>query len=445
MKYKLKVYSIWEFGQRVDAQGNPHQEDSIFPAYGEQKETDRLFILCDGMGGHEAGEVASATVCKAMSQSVFESTPDAEGDFTDDNFQKAVSDAFDALDALTPADVSSEKKMGTTMTFLKFHSKGCTIAHMGDSRVYHIRPGKDREGTRILFQTVDHSLVNDLIKIGELTPEEAKHSKQKNIITRAMQPRMERRPKADIYHTSDIKPGDYFYMCSDGMLEQMEDEHLCFNFSEAAGDDENKVKILTQATSQNSDNHSAIIVHVLEVIDPLSDEDTPVPSSDNQPAPVMAEVENEKQEKDKAPVPVSKPSKGGIPKLPASSNQKKGNLLNYIIYAIIFFFAVWGIYRFSSQYFGNPHTNNNKEERVQPKKDPKHRDHKTADDPATANATSDTAQSKPDSVNQQSKVSENVSAALSAVADGSADNSSTDTNVFESDSDKAQNALNKKD
>ena len=296
MRYKLKVYSIWEYGQRVDSEGKPHQEDNIFPAYEQQKESDRLFILCDGMGGHEAGEVASSTVCSAMSKSIFESAPNAEGDFNDDNLRKAITDAFDSLDALPLGDVSAEKKMGTTMTFLKLHNKGCTIAHMGDSRVYHIRPGKGRDETKILFKTNDHSLVNDLIKVGELTPEEAKLSKQKNIITRAMQPKMERRPKPDVYHTVDIKPGDYFYMCSDGMLEQMEDENLLFNFSEATGDDENKVKILTQATSQNLDNHSAIIVHILDVIDPLSAEAAPVPPAANKPAPIMAEVDEDSQD-----------------------------------------------------------------------------------------------------------------------------------------------------
>lgn len=292
MRYVLKINSIWEFGQRIDSEGNPHQEDSIFPAYGQQKDSDRLFILCDGMGGHEAGEVASATVCTAMSKSIFKSTPDAEGDFSDDKLQKAIEDAFNALDALPLEGSSTEKKMGTTMTFLKFHSKGCTIAHMGDSRVYHIRPGKGREDTRILFKTEDHSLVNDLIKVGELTPEEAKHSRQKNIITRAMQPAMERRPKADIYHTSDIKKGDYFYMCSDGMLEQMEDENLQFNFSEATGSEENKVNILKQATSQNLDNHSAIIIHVLDVIDPLPVDEAPTIIA-NKPEPIMAEVDED--------------------------------------------------------------------------------------------------------------------------------------------------------
>ena len=81
MKFKLKAYSIWEFGKRVDANGNPHQEDSLFPAHGEQQDSDRLFVLCDGMGGHDAGEVASATVCEAMGRSVMASVPDSEALF----------------------------------------------------------------------------------------------------------------------------------------------------------------------------------------------------------------------------------------------------------------------------------------------------------------------------------------------------------------------------
>lgn len=270
MKYQLKVYSIWEFGQRKDSQGNPHQEDSLFPEFGKQSENDRLFILCDGMGGHDAGEVASATVCEAMSRSILNDGHDKEGVFTIDDFNTAINEAFNALDEKDSG--SAEKKMGTTMTFLKLHQGGAFIAHMGDSRVYHIRPGKDGVDTQILYQTLDHSLVNDLIKIGELTKEEARHSKQKNVITRAMQPNMSRKPKADIYQTVGIKPGDYFYMCSDGMLEQseMEDGTSLKNvFSEMGGNDENKVEILKSVTEKNRDNHTAFIIHIIDVIDPI--------------------------------------------------------------------------------------------------------------------------------------------------------------------------------
>lgn len=256
----MNAYTIWEIGSR------DNQEDSIFPTHGKASDDDRLFVLCDGMGGHSAGEVASQTVCNAISASMLYHCPDAEGDFTDENFRAVLDDAFDLLDL---QDDGAAKKMGTTMAFLKFHTKGCTIAHIGDSRVYHIRPGKGVEDTEILFQTRDHSLINDLIQVGELTPEEAKHSRQKNVITRAMQPHMERRPKADVYHTSDIRPGDYFMLCSDGMLEQMEDDNLRYIFSDKGGDAPNKVDMLIKVTAHNNDNHSAIVVRVNDVIDPV--------------------------------------------------------------------------------------------------------------------------------------------------------------------------------
>lgn len=316
MKYILKVYSILEYGQRKDANGNPHQEDSIFPAKDKATDKDRLFILCDGMGGHDAGEVASRTVCAAMSHSILTSQPDVEGAFTEEILQKGISDAYLALD---DKDTGAAKKMGTTMTVLKLHRGGAMIGHMGDSRVYHIRPGKTAADTEILFQTRDHSLVNDLIAIGELTEEEAKTSRQKNVITRAMQPHMERRSKADVFNTSDIKAGDYFYLCSDGMLENMENNQLCYFFSESAGADEEKVEKLICATLENRDNHSAIIVHVLDVSDSIAPTEAPrkqaVPldapklmaevhdgdeavESDSEPAPerdAVSEVENEPQ------------------------------------------------------------------------------------------------------------------------------------------------------
>ena len=356
MKYKLKIYSIWEYGQRVDSEGRPHQEDSLFPAYGQQRDTDRLFILCDGMGGHAAGEVASATVCEAMSRSVLGSVPDPEGDFSDENLQTAVDDAFRALAEVAGETEVGEKKMGTTMTFLKFHSQGCTIAHMGDSRVYHIRPGKGREDSVILFQTSDHSLVNDLIKVGELTPEEARHSRQKNIITRAMQPNPDRQPRADVYHTADIRPGDWFYLCSDGMLEEMDDDNLLFNFSEATGDDANKVKILTQATSQNRDNHTAIIVHVMEVIDPLPAGEEPVPAPvAGAPEPIMAEIgkavsDTPSGEKEASPCAAAATSPD-VKRNPISRPKGK-QLVKYIVSVLLFLLVVGGIYKIASDLSG---------------------------------------------------------------------------------------------
>ncbi len=255
MKFKIKPYSIFELGQRKN------QEDCIFPKEGEATDNDRLFILCDGMGGHENGEVASQAVCQAMSQSIFSKSPDAEAPFNEDMLKDALKDALDKLDSLDTNPEATTKKMGTTMTFLKLHDGGATIAHIGDSRVYQIRPGQNRP----VFVTRDHSLVNDLIKIGEMTEEEARHSKQKNVITRAMMPNLERRPKADIYTTTDIQSGDYFFLCSDGMLEQMEDENLCFILGKSDATDEEKVNMLINSSNDSRDNHSAHIIHILEV------------------------------------------------------------------------------------------------------------------------------------------------------------------------------------
>ncbi|MCM1111334.1 MAG: protein phosphatase 2C domain-containing protein [Clostridium sp.] len=280
MEYKIRVFSIWEFGQRKDSDGNPHQEDCTYPLPNDLKDSDRTFILCDGMGGHDAGEVASATVCQAMGDYILNDGHDAEGIFTDDDLLGAINAAFAALDT---KDNGAEKKMGTTMTFLKLHNEGATVAHMGDSRVYHIRPGKDGASTQILFVSEDHSLVNDLVKIGELTREEARMSKQRNVITRAMQPMMDRKPKADIKHIRDIRAGDFFYMCSDGMLEQEEMENgesIRNIFSNAIATAEEKVKILTEVTQNNKDNHTALIIQILEVEGGLTEEadSTAVPS-----------------------------------------------------------------------------------------------------------------------------------------------------------------------
>lgn len=257
MKYELSVCSLNELGQRTN------QEDSLFPMVSGPSGPEGLFILCDGMGGHEAGEVASQTVCEAMSNYISAHLRE-DGQFDENDFQKALDVAYDALDA---NDTGSEKKMGTTLTFVRFHRGGCFVAHIGDSRIYQVRPSEKK----ILFVTRDHSLVNDLVSLGELTPEEARTSKQKNVITRAMQPHQERRTQADWKNITDIQSGDYFYMCSDGMLEQSEDREIV-NILSMKRPDKEKMSILKGATAQNRDNHSAHLIRVVSVKDDESTE-----------------------------------------------------------------------------------------------------------------------------------------------------------------------------
>lgn len=254
MKYRINAYSIHELGRRNN------QEDSLYPPYSEKPSHGNLFILCDGMGGHAAGEVASKAVCDTMSKYI-EDHLGENGLFEESVFNAALNAAYDTLDAL---DTGDEKKMGTTLTFAKFYEEGCFIAHIGDSRIYHIRPSEKR----ILHVTRDHSLVNNLIDLGELTPEEAKHSRQKNVITRAMQPHQESRSKADCFNLTDIKSGDYLYLCSDGMLEEMEDRELV-NILSLSSPDAKKVEILKGATKDNKDNHSAILIRIVSTGDDI--------------------------------------------------------------------------------------------------------------------------------------------------------------------------------
>jgi len=250
MNYTVIAYSLYELGQRTN------QEDSIYPPFSDKPSSGDLFILCDGMGGHDAGELASQTVCTALSQFIVNNSRE-DGSFDEKSFNAALNAAYDALDA---HDTGDEKKMGTTLTFVKFHEKGCFTAHIGDSRIYHIRPSEKK----ILHVTHDHSLINNLVDLGEMTIEEAKTSHQKNVITRAMQPHQENRTLADCFELSDIKAGDYIYMCSDGMLEEMEDREL-INILALPQTDPKKIEILRGATKDNRDNHSAYLIRIISI------------------------------------------------------------------------------------------------------------------------------------------------------------------------------------
>ena len=244
---KIELYpplSIHEIGQREN------QEDSII------QWDNRLFVLCDGMGGHEKGEVASQTVCQSLA-TWFENNLKPDEPFSDDQLREAIEFAYTELDKY--AD-DNPRQMGTTLTLLYIGSKGITAAHMGDSRIYHIRPD-----VGVLYQSRDHSLVFDLFQAGEITYEQMATFPQKNIVTRAMTPGEDNRMRSDIIHITDIQPNDYFYMCSDGMMEKMTNEDLMSILS-ADMDDKMKVGQLKMATNQNFDNHTAWIIHIKNAI-----------------------------------------------------------------------------------------------------------------------------------------------------------------------------------
>ena len=249
---KISLYpplSIHEIGQR------PNQEDSI------AQWDNRLFVLCDGMGGHEKGEVASQTVCQSLVRWFEENVKDDS--FTDDQLRETLEYAYTELDKY---DDGSPRKMGTTLTLLYIHNKGVTAAHIGDSRIYHVRPNAG-----MLYLSRDHSLVFDLFQAGEISYDEIATFSQKNIVTRAMTPGEDNRMRPDIIHITDVIPGDYFYICSDGMLEKMSNDELVGLLSSEFSDEEKRNQLIG-TTSNNQDNHTAWIIHIKDVIHEEGDE-----------------------------------------------------------------------------------------------------------------------------------------------------------------------------
>lgn len=247
---KIEIYPplyIHEIGQR------DNQEDALWPL--EAGIENRLFILCDGMGGHEHGEVASQTVCQSIGK-WYQEHINSEDVLSDNQLCEAIEHAYTELDKYADGNL---RQMGTTLTLLYIGSKGVTAAHIGDSRIYHIRPNAG-----LLYQSRDHSLVFDLFQAGEITYEEMATYPQKNMVTRAMMPGEDNRMCPDIIHISDVRPGDYFYMCSDGMMERMNNNDLFTVFSDDMTD-KMKMEQLKLATNQCLDNHTAWIIHIKNV------------------------------------------------------------------------------------------------------------------------------------------------------------------------------------
>lgn len=246
-----KPQSIYELGHR------DNQEDWIFPKLNEATEKSRLFIVCDGMGGYERGEVASQVVGETISSYIIEHHTD-DTVFDDNILREAINEALNKLNEIASEDDSS--RMGTTLALVYFHKGGCVMAHIGDSRIYHIRPSEHR----IIYKSRDHSLVYDLFQAEEITLEEMKNHPKKNVITRALMPNMDERPTASIAHTADIQEGDCFYLCSDGMLEDMDDISLIKTLCSSDTID-NKVEELVNSSCDNTDNHSAHLLYINKV------------------------------------------------------------------------------------------------------------------------------------------------------------------------------------
>lgn len=188
------------FGSRTDVGCvREHNEDSLSVA-------PPLYVVCDGMGGHAAGEVASEIAAEIIAERAPRHL-DAEA------LGRAVEEANLAIIRAAREGVGREG-MGTTCTAAMLENERLVIAQVGDSRAYLLHNGKLQQLTR------DHSLMADLVEAGQITPEEAKTHPQRSVITRALGSDPHTEP--DLYELN-VETGDRLLLCSDGLSTMLED------------------------------------------------------------------------------------------------------------------------------------------------------------------------------------------------------------------------------
>jgi PPM family protein phosphatase len=186
----------------------------------------QLFVVADGMGGHAGGGTASKIAVETIDRELRTAYEAKDSLFTfkgplqesplPEVLRSAVERACQAIFLAAKEDPRLEG-MGTTVISLLVNEDHALFAHVGDSRAYLVR------GDLIQQISEDHSLVNEQIKAGMITPEEAKHSRYKNIITRSVG--YEQDVQVDVMGII-AEPGDVFILCSDGLANMVEDTEL---------------------------------------------------------------------------------------------------------------------------------------------------------------------------------------------------------------------------
>ena len=203
-----------------------------------------LWAVADGMGGHEAGDVASSKVTEALRQ-----LPASAG------LDALIADAIVALkrvnqDLIALAGGNGQRSIGTTIVGLAIAGGEFRCFWAGDSRAYRIRDDQ------IVQLTRDHSMVQDLVDAGMLRPDEAVDHPNSNIITRAVGVAPELRVDTV---AGDVKPGDQFLLASDGLTRMVDDLELVANLTSATPDSAAEKLIETVLSRGAPDNVSLVI------------------------------------------------------------------------------------------------------------------------------------------------------------------------------------------
>ncbi len=200
-----------------------YNEDFLYPEPDTAGEGDRLFMVCDGVGGSVHGDQASRAVCRHFSTFVRENEYRLGASAAHvEAWKQLLEEALRHTEAQMDASIAQNpgfRGMATTLTFLYLTPHGAVVAWAGDSRVYQLRNGS------VCYRTEDHSLVNELFKRGEITEEELENHPRKNIILRAVSGGSNP-TKIDVALLGDLRPGDRFLLCSDGVVDGMREADL---------------------------------------------------------------------------------------------------------------------------------------------------------------------------------------------------------------------------
>jgi serine/threonine protein phosphatase PrpC len=211
-----------------------------------------LLAVADGMGGHAAGEVASAVAIASVAALDGSTAPN--GDLLG-ALKEAVHSASDTLHQMASADPAVEG-MGTTLTAMLWAGQGYALCHIGDSRGYMLREGE-------LYQiTHDHSLVQSLVDEGRLSQEEAATHPQRSLILRALDGRGEAEPDLSM---RKAMPGDRYLLCSDGLSDVVSAETLHHTLSTVSDLDDVTVQLIELAIRGGGpDNITVIVADVVD-------------------------------------------------------------------------------------------------------------------------------------------------------------------------------------
>ena len=238
----MKVFSATDIGQKRHM-----NQDFIFTSEEPVGNLPNLFVVADGMGGHNAGDFASRYGVSVLVESVRR----------DKNFNpvKVMRNAIEAANREVFSQSRNDPSMagmGTTMVVCTVVGGYAYIANVGDSRLY-------LAGSESMTQiTQDHSLIAEMVRLGELTPEEGRNHPDKNIITRAVGTNED--VKIDFFDVK-LDTGDQILMCSDGLSNMVEDQRI-FEILKGEDTEADKAQVLVDEANANGgrDNIAVIVV-----------------------------------------------------------------------------------------------------------------------------------------------------------------------------------------